>query len=56
MIFNKCKYKEEFGYVLKGKINLVLGKQIYKVKGGESFYFFILTYKNGKNINDTHAY
>lgn len=30
---------EEFGYVLKGKINLILGNKTYKVKSGESFYF-----------------
>lgn len=30
---------EEFGYVLKGKVNLVLGKKTFKIKSGESFYF-----------------
>nr|WP_273223786.1 XRE family transcriptional regulator [Geosporobacter ferrireducens] len=30
---------EEFGYVLKGTINLCIGKQKYKVKKGESFSF-----------------
>ena len=30
---------EEFGYVLKGEITLVLGKRKIKVKKGESFYF-----------------
>ncbi len=30
---------EEFGYVLKGEIVLVLGKKKVKVKKGESFYF-----------------
>jgi transcriptional regulator with XRE-family HTH domain len=30
---------EEFGYVLKGKVNLILGKQTFKIKNGESFYF-----------------
>lgn len=30
---------EEFGYVLKGEITLVLGKRRIKVKKGESFYF-----------------
>lgn len=30
---------EEFGYVLQGTINLHLGKKIYKVKRGESFYY-----------------
>ncbi len=30
---------EEFGYVIKGEIVLVLGKKRVKVKKGESFYF-----------------
>lgn len=30
---------EEFGYVLKGRLNLVYGNQIFKIKSGESFYF-----------------
>ncbi len=30
---------EEFGFVLKGEITLVLGKRKVKVKRGESFYF-----------------
>jgi quercetin dioxygenase-like cupin family protein len=30
---------EEFGYVLKGEIELVLGQKRYKVKKGESFYY-----------------
>lgn len=30
---------EEFGYVLKGEIMLVLGKRRVKVKKGESFYY-----------------
>ena len=30
---------EEFGYVLKGEITLVIGKKKTKVKKGESFYF-----------------
>ena len=30
---------EEFGYVLKGSIQIYIGKQKYKVKKGESFYF-----------------
>lgn len=30
---------EEFGYVLKGEIVLVLGKKKVKVKKGESFYY-----------------
>ncbi|MDK2919103.1 MAG: hypothetical protein PWQ37_1836 [Candidatus Petromonas sp.] len=30
---------EEFGYVLKGRLNLIIGNQTYKVRSGESFYF-----------------
>lgn len=30
---------EEFGYVLKGTVNLCIGKKKYKVKKGQSFYF-----------------
>ncbi len=30
---------EEFGYVLEGKIELVVGDRILKCKSGESFYF-----------------
>ena len=30
---------EEFGYVIKGEINLIIGKRKVKVKKGESFYF-----------------
>ncbi|TLC97731.1 helix-turn-helix domain-containing protein [Robinsoniella peoriensis] len=30
---------EEFGYILQGNITLHIGKRIYKVKKGESFYF-----------------
>ena len=30
---------EEFGYVLKGEIMLIIGKRKMKVKKGESFYF-----------------
>lgn len=30
---------EEFGYVLKGEITLIIGKRKLKVKKGESFYF-----------------
>lgn len=30
---------EEFGYVIKGEIQLLLGKRKIKVKKGESFYF-----------------
>ena len=30
---------EEFGYILQGSITIHLGKQIYRAKKGESFYF-----------------
>lgn len=30
---------QEFGYVLKGRIQLVIGNKTYKVKAGESFYY-----------------
>ena len=30
---------EEFGYVLKGNVTLMLGDSSYKIKRGESFYF-----------------
>ena len=30
---------EEFGFVLKGSVNLIYGNEEYKVKKGESFYF-----------------
>lgn len=30
---------EEFGYVLRGSINIHIGKKIYSAKKGETFYF-----------------
>lgn len=30
---------EEFGYILKGEVELVLGAKRYKVKKGETFYY-----------------
>ena len=30
---------QEFGYVLKGKIQIVIGNKTYKAKAGESFYY-----------------
>lgn len=30
---------EEFGYVLSGRIRIVVGSKVYKAKKGESFYF-----------------
>ncbi len=43
---------EEFGYVLKGEIILVVGKRRIKVKKGESFYF--TAKKTHKIINKTN--
>jgi len=42
---------EEFGYVLKGEIILVLGKKRIKIKKGESFYYTAT--KSHKIINKT---
>ena len=46
---------EEFGYVLKGEIVIVLGKERYKAKTGESFYYtpdrkHYITSKKGAEI------
>lgn len=46
---------EEFGYVVQGSVAIHLGKQIYKAKKGESFYFVsdkqhYLTSKSGAVI------
>ena len=46
---------EEFGYVLKGEIVIVLGKERYKAKAGESFYYtpdrkHYITSKKGAEI------
>lgn len=46
---------EEFGYVLKGCITIVLGKKKYKAKAGESFYYtpdksHYIESKNGAQI------
>lgn len=30
---------QEFGYVLKGKVLVVIGNDVYKVKQGETFYY-----------------
>lgn len=30
---------QEFGYVLKGKVTVVIGNKVYKVKMGETFYY-----------------
>lgn len=46
---------EEFGYVLKGEIVIVLGNERYKAKAGESFYYtpdrkHFITSKKGAEI------
>ena len=46
---------EEFGYVLSGSINVVLGSNTYKVKKGETFYYeaklsHYLTSKSGAKV------
>lgn len=46
---------EEFGYILQGSIAIHLGKQIYRAKKGESFYFIpdkqhYLTSKTGATL------
>ena len=46
---------EEFGYVLKGEIVILLGKERYKAKAGESFYYtpdrkHYITSKKGAEI------
>ena len=46
---------EEFGYVLRGEIVIVLGKERYKAKAGESFYYtpdrkHYITSKKGAEI------
>ena len=43
---------EEFGYVIKGEIILILGKKRVKVKKGESFYFS--AQKVHKIVNNTN--
>ncbi len=46
ILFDEDAYiGEHFGYVLKGKLVLELGKKIYKVSKGETFYY---------KANDTH--
>ena len=44
---------EEFGYVLSGKVRLLLGKKKYLLKKGETFYF--KADKQHYLINDTDA-
>ena len=46
---------EEFGYVIKGEIVLILGKRKVTVKKGESFYFTPKTVHSIYNKKDTDA-
>lgn len=46
---------EEFGYVLKGQITIMIGKEAFKAKAGESFYYIpdkthYITSKKGAEI------
>ena len=46
---------EEFGYVLKGRITIVMGNDRYQAKAGESFYYIpekkhYITSKKGAEI------
>lgn len=54
-IVDKPHEGEEFGYVLKGKIQVIKGTTKYVVKSGESFYY--ISDKNHwiQNIGDTRA-
>ena len=45
---------EEFGYVIKGEIVLILGKKKVKIKKGESFYF--KAEKEHKIINKSSSF
>ena len=46
---------EEFGYVIKGLIQLQIGKKTYRVKKGESFYFKPIRQHYITNIGKTPA-
>jgi transcriptional regulator with XRE-family HTH domain len=46
---------EEFGYILKGRIALYLGQQIYKMKKGDSFYFSADRQHRLQNIGQSEA-
>ena len=43
---------EEFGYVLQGKVELVIGKNTYKCSRGETFYFVSNKTHYIKNISE----
>lgn len=46
---------EEFGYVIKGEIAVVLGKRKVKVKKGESFYFTSKSVHKIINVSKSEA-
>ena len=46
---------EEFGFVLSGNVNVVLGKNKYKAKKGESFYYEANTVHYLENAGKTPA-
>lgn len=46
---------EEFGYVLQGNIELIIGTKKYQVKKGESFYFISNKTHYIKNIGKVNA-
>lgn len=46
---------QEFGYVLKGKIVVVVGKRICKVKAGETFYYDTDKIHYIKNVSNEEA-
>ena len=43
---------EEFGYVLQGRVELIIGSSVYKCAKGESFYFIPNKTHYIKNINE----
>ena len=46
---------QEFGYVIKGKILLVVGKKTHKVKAGETFYYDTDKVHYIKNVSSDEA-
>lgn len=46
---------EEFGYVLKGRVVIVLGAKSYKAKQGESFYYQTNKVHQIKNVSNEVA-
>lgn len=46
---------EEFGYVLKGEVQLIVGKNKYNVKEGNSFYYMANKQHYLKNVKEENA-